>query len=130
MTYGYTLELRTRALAFLDKGGSRKEVCEIFNISRKTLYNWIKLRQETGELKMKDRPLVRSSRKLTKERLLAYLEKHPDHYLKEIGAAFKVAGSSVFNALRKFGITRKKNDYVQRTRREQKTRLSSRNQRA
>lgn len=110
MTYGYTLELRTRALAFLDSGRSRKEVCEVFKISRKTLYNWTRLRQETGELKMKERPQVRSTRKLTKEGLLDYLKKHPDHYLREIAAAFQVKAPSVFNALKKFGITRKKNN--------------------
>ena len=117
-------------MAFLDMGKSRKEVCEVFKISRKTLYNWIKLREETGALQMKERPQVRSSRKLTKEALLAYLEKNPDHYLKEIGAAFGVRASSVFNALRKFGITRKKNDTLQRARREKKTGILSRNQSA
>ena len=108
MTYGYPVELRTRVLAHLDKGGSQQETCETFGISRKTLFNWIKLKERTGKLDIKERPQVRSTRKLHKEDLLRYLEKHPDHYNREIGEAFGVKASSVFSALRKFGITRKK----------------------
>ncbi len=130
MAYGYSIELRARAMSFLDSGKSRKDVCEAFKISPKTLFNWIKLRKETGGLEIKERPKVRSTRKLTKDGLLAYLNEHPDHYLKEIGASFGVTAASVFSALRKFGITRKKNHPLQRARREQKAGILSRNLRA
>jgi len=130
MTYGYPIELRARAMSFLDSGKSRKEVCETFKISLKTLFNWIKLRKETGGIEIKERPKVRSTRKLTREALVLYLETHPDHFLKEIGAAFGVATVSVFNALHKFGITRKKTHPLQRARREQKAEILSRNRKA
>jgi transposase len=130
MTYGYPIELRARAMSFLDSGKSRKEVCVTFNVSQKTLFNWIKLRKETGAFEIKGRPKVRSTRKLTRESLLTYLEAHPDHFLKEIGGAFGVTAVSVFNALRKFGITRKKNDPLQRARREQKAEILNRNREA
>ena len=127
MTYGYSIELRTRALAYLDKGEKRQKVCEVFGISLKTLFNWIKLRSVTGDIQIKPRPLIRSTRKLHEKDLLAYLEKYPDHYNKEIAEAFGVKASSVFGALKKFGITRKKNNTLQRARREKKARLPSRN---
>ena len=108
MAYGYPIELRMRALTFLDSGKTRKEVCEIFQISLRTLVYWIKLRQETGEVKMRPRPQVRSHRKITRDILMAHLEKYPDAYLKEMGKALGVSGTAIFKALKKFGISRKK----------------------
>lgn len=127
MPHGYPIELRARALSFLDSGKSRKDVCEIFDISPKTLFNWIKRRKETGDVQIKERPTIRSHRKLTRENLLAHLEEHPDHYLTEIAEALGVKAPSVFNALKKFGISRKKNDPILRARREKEARVSSRN---
>ena len=124
MPHGYSLELRTRALAALDKGKPRKKVAEIFNISTRTLYNWYKLRLETGHLHPQNRPTVRSHRKLKPEMLFSYLEKHPDAYLKEIGDAFGVSGTAIFKALKKFGISRKKNEALLRARREKRDKPS------
>jgi transposase len=116
MPHGYPIELRARALSFLDSGRSRQEVCDVFKISSKTLFNWIKLRRETGDFHIKERPKVRSSRKLTAEALSSYLEQNPDSYLKEIGKSFGVSDTAVFKALEKFGITRKKNTPILRAR--------------
>ena len=127
MPHGYPIELRARAMSSLDSGKSRKDVCEIFDISLKTLFNWIKLRKETGSLDIKERPKVRSHRKLTRETLVAHLEKHSDQYLKEIAEAFGVKAPSVFAALKKFGISRKKNDLILRARREKEASVSRRN---
>ncbi len=70
---------------------------------------------------------MRSHRKLTRETLVAHLEKHSDHYLKEIAEALGVKAPSVFVALKKFGISRKKNDPILRARRENQARVFSRN---
>jgi len=127
MAYGHPIELRARVMAALDQGMSPTQLAEIFTVSSKTIYNWIKLRKETGELRCKLPPTVRSTRKLTPENLTEYLEKHPDHYLREIAEAFGVKQQSVDDALKKFRITRKKNHALQRARREQKERFSKRN---
>ncbi len=127
MPHGYPIELRARALSSLDSGKSRKDVCETFNISAKTLFNWIKRRKETGDVQIKERPKVRSHRKLSRENLLAHLERHPDHYLTEIAKALGVKAPSVFVALKKFGISRKKNDPILRARRGKEARVSGRN---
>ncbi len=87
-------------------------------VSQKTLFNWIKLRKETGGFEIKERPKVRSTPCLRKECRVIYLETHPDHFLIVIGGAVRVTAASVFNALRKFGITRKRNDPLQRARRD------------
>jgi len=127
MPHGYPIELRARVMSSLDLGKSRKEVCEIFEISPKTLFNWIKRRKETGDVQIQERSKVRSHRKLTRENLLAHLEKHPDHYLTEIAKALGVKAPSVFNAMKKFGISRKKNDPILRARREKEAEVFSRN---
>ncbi len=75
MSYGYSIELRTRALAYFAKGEKRQKICDVFGISRKTLFNCIKRREDTGDVQIKARPKVRSTHKLHREALLAYLEK-------------------------------------------------------
>ena len=70
MAYGYSIELRARALSALDQGMSRKQVADVFQISTRTLYNWCKRRKETGDISCKKLPSVRSTRKITKEKLL------------------------------------------------------------
>ena len=112
MSYGYETDFRDRVLKYYDRVGSRVKVCDAFGISRRTLYSWIKLREEKGDFSLQERPKVRSSRKLTKEKLEAYLETHPDHFLREIAEAFNVSIMGIFKALKKFGITRKKNDLI------------------
>lgn len=114
MTHGYSIELRARVMAALDDGMPRKKGAEVFKISAKTLFNWIKRRRETGDVQIKERPKVRSTRKLTPDNLLNYIEKYPDVDLKEIGEAFGVKGSSVFNALKKFGISLKKQRAIEK----------------
>ena len=129
MPHGYSIDLRSRALASLKTGLSRKKVAEIFNISTRTLYNWCKRFSETGDIEIKERPKVRSHRKLTPELLSRYLKAHPDAYLKEIGKAFGVSDVAVHKALQKFGMSRKKNDPLYRARREKEARVSIQNRR-
>lgn len=128
MAYGYSTELRARALSALDKGMKRQEIAELFKVSTRTLYNWDKRRQETGDYACKLPPKERSHRKLTQEKLLNYLASHPDHYLHEIADAFSVKPQSVWSALKKFGISRKKNDPIFRARREREAKTYGPNQ--
>jgi len=127
MAYGYSIELRARALAALDQGMPRNKVADVFQISTRTLYNWCKRLKETGKIGCTLPSKVRSHRKLTRENLLAHLQQHPDHYLTEIAEALGVKAPSVSAALKKFGISRKKNDALLRARREKKARVFSRN---
>lgn len=127
MAYGYPIELRVRAMAALDSGLSYTKVSTTFNISRNTLYNWTKRRDETGSLSCKRLPTVRPHRKLTRDKLLAYITKHSDHYLYEIASFFNVSAPAVQKAFKKFGISRKKNDPVLRARRAKEASISSRN---
>ena len=52
MAAAYSLDLRSRVLAEYDKGVFKKsDIAELFKIDQKTIYNWVKRRSLTGEIK-------------------------------------------------------------------------------
>lgn len=63
----YSKDLRTRAVAAVDRGIPRKEVVEIFSISLTTLKRWLKMRREGKDLS----PGISTGRK---RRILATLQ--------------------------------------------------------
>ncbi len=63
----YSKDLRTRAVAAVDRGISRKEVVVLFSISLTTLKRWLKIRREGKDLS----PGTSTGRK---RRILATLE--------------------------------------------------------
>lgn len=121
MTNGYSTDLRRKAMAYYDSGKSQLEVCRVFKIGRTAFSNWLRLRRETGDYSLKPRPKHRVQRKIQKETLLSYIKENPDAFLREIAAQFGVATSSVHDACKKYGITRKKNGPLQRALRGKKT---------
>lgn len=46
----YSLDFRKKVLAYCEKTGSITEASVVFNISRNTIYQWLKLIVKTGEL--------------------------------------------------------------------------------
>ena len=48
----YSKDLRLKALAAIDRGIPRKEVSELFGISRSTIKRWLKTRRQTGAVQM------------------------------------------------------------------------------
>jgi len=48
----YSKDLRLKALAAIDGGIPRKEVSELFGISRSTIKRWLKTRRQTGAVQM------------------------------------------------------------------------------
>ena len=108
MPNGYSNDLRKRVLSYYDANHKQEATCEVFGISRATLTAWLKLRRDTGSADLRPRPQVRRSRKLDTAALTAYIEQHPDAYLREIAAVFKVSVSTVWLACEREQITRKK----------------------
>lgn len=103
----YSIDLRERAVEYVQKGGMRVEACRIFGIDRKTLYKWLKMEDLT--------PKGRSRfqrRKLDKEALLADVKAFPDKLLRERAAQFGVHINAVWVALKAIGVS-KKNDALQ-----------------
>ncbi len=103
----YSLDLRKKVMKHLDKGHTIKETAELFEVGTTTIKEWKKLRAETGSLE--HRPHKRKCSKICSDRLVAYLNEHPDSFLIEIAEVFNCTPQAVFYALKRLGITRKKN---------------------
>jgi Transposase and inactivated derivatives len=102
----YSIDLRKKVIEYLASGHSQREAREVFNISLAAINRWHQLYIQTG--KLEDKKPCRSFKKLDPVKLQAYVQEHPDAYLKEIGEVFGCTGSSVRKAFRRLGITRKK----------------------
>ncbi|HFU4056041.1 TPA: IS630 transposase-related protein, partial [Streptococcus suis] len=46
----YSLDFRKKVLAYYEKTGSITEASVVFDISRNTIYQWLNLKEKTGEL--------------------------------------------------------------------------------
>jgi transposase len=102
----YSIDLRKKVMEYLGKGHSQREAREIFGICFSTINDWLRQYQETGSLENNYPP--RRRRKLDPEKLIAYVEEHPDAYTYEIGEVFGCSDVAVLKALKRLGITRKK----------------------
>ena len=100
-------DLRTLTLAIA------KVDSKVFKISKTTLTRWINKEKEgkLGEVKIQ----VRKPKKIYPEKLIKYIEKHPDAYLVEIAEEFNCSECAIRKALKKLNITRKKDNFIQRT---------------
>lgn len=102
----YSNDLRTKALDYIEKGGSKEEASQIFGITIRTLFNWIK-RKKAGCLAPSKRK-ERTPHKIDSEKLKAYLEEHPDAYLREIAHFLGAPITTVFYACKRLKINLKK----------------------
>jgi len=94
-------------MEYLDEGHTWAEARATFKISMTAISSWRKKYKETGGVK--DAPPRRKAfKKLDPDKLRAYVEEHPDAYLKEIGKAFGCSDTAVQKAFKRLGITRKK----------------------
>jgi len=57
-----------------------------FHVSLSAVHRWKQLHQNTGNLE--DKKPCHTFKKLNPEKLKAYVKKHPDAYLKDIGEVF------------------------------------------
>ena len=93
-------------IEFLSNGNSQRKAAGIFGISLETVNKWSQQYRDTGNLANK--PLNRTFKKIAPEKLLIYVEEHPDAYLSEIAEVFNCTDTAVHKALKRLGITRKK----------------------
>ncbi|MBY5032126.1 IS630 family transposase [Streptococcus suis] len=102
----YSLDFRKKVLAYCEKTGSITEASVIFDISRNTIYQWLKLKEKTGELHHQVKGT--KPRKVDREKLKNYLEAHPDAFLTEIASEFDCHPTAIHYALKAMGYTPKK----------------------
>jgi transposase len=80
----YSKDLRLKTLAAIDRGIPRKEVAQLFGVSRSTIKRWLKRRRQTGDVnihKIPGRPSVKG--KALRQWLPEHLKANPDLTLKE-----------------------------------------------
>jgi transposase len=104
----YSKDLRLKALAAIDRGIPRKEVQDLFGISRSTIKRWLNRRRLTGDVaihQIPGRPSVKGE--ALREWLPSHLKSNPDLTLKEHCEAFEdETGSAVSEATMSRNIAR------------------------
>jgi len=103
----YDIRYRERALLYLCEGNSYRKTASVFKVSTSTLQKWKTQQEATGSLAPKKRK--ETWRKIDPEKLRKYVAEHPDAYQHEIAATFGVRLYAIQKALKRLGITRKKN---------------------
>jgi len=106
----YSIDLRTRVVQFIEEGGSVFEASRVFKVTRQTVYNWINKKQRTGSLK--DKPQGRPWRKLNRKELIIFVNCNSDLTLSEFAKHFKTGVSTICEAFKRLGISRKKRVYA------------------
>lgn len=101
----YSLDLRKKALKYIENGGTWKSASNIFDVTTRTLANWIR-KQKLQDLAPKSRR--QSPSKIDSNKLKKYIEDHPDAYLREIATEFGSTLQGVFYACKRLKITLKK----------------------
>ncbi|MCB9982646.1 MAG: helix-turn-helix domain-containing protein [Rhodospirillales bacterium] len=101
-----SIDIRERVVDFVLSGGSKAEAARRYNVSRKSVYNWL-LR---GDLSPKKHGLRR--RKLDKEELRRHVRQHPDMLLRERAEIFGISVPGLSIALKTMKIVKKNNDDI------------------
>jgi transposase len=81
-------------------------VSELFQIGLSTIQRWITLKKEKGHVEAKRRKYA--YKRIDDQKLIEYVEAHPDHFLSEIAENFNLTPQAIFYALKRLKITRKK----------------------
>ena len=104
------MDLRKRAIEFMDEGHTEKELYAAFKIWPSTVYRWRKLLEKNDSL----RPEYRKTRKrkIDVAELERVLERKPDMTLPELAIVFNCTKQAVHTALKKAKITLKKNSVL------------------
>jgi transposase len=105
--------MRTRVIARVESGGSRREAAEHYEVSASTAVIWVKCFRETGRCAAKPRGGSISPMEEHAAFLLALIDKRPDLTLDEVVSAMrrhKVPGSrtAVWRFFQRHKITFKK----------------------
>lgn len=122
-----SVDLMEAAVAYYEKGHTLVETGKVFGVGKTTVSSWVKKKRETGDLHNK--ALNRGFKKIDPEKLKAYVKEHPDATQQEMADEFGCCNQAISKALKRCGITRKKDDPLQGTGTRKSSSLSGGNQR-
>lgn len=125
MTAAYSIDLRKKAVSAVDRGEKKSHVCRTLNISRNTLDQWLKRREEEGSLAPEEYQRGPKPKIDDLEAFKAFAETHGHLTQKEMSKKWVKPVSRVLigKAMRKLNFTRKKNLWLPRKGRATATRV-------
>ena len=125
MTAAYSIDLRKKAVSAVDRGEKKSHVCRTLNISRNTLDQWLKRREEKGSLEPEEYQRGPKPKIDDLEAFKAFAETHGHLTQKEMSKKWVKPVSRVLigKAMRKLNFTRKKNLWLPRKGRATATRV-------
>ena len=98
----YSLDLRTRVIAFVENGGGITRASKLFKVSRTSIYRWL------NRTNLPATKVLHRQRKLDWIALDKDVTENPDLRLIDRAQKFGVTPSAIFYALKKIKINRKK----------------------
>lgn len=98
-------DLRRRVVKYVRQGKSKAEAARVFGVNRGCVYKWLAKGADLGAM----RPGPRTSHKVDLQKLSELMVKRNDLMLKEMAQVFNVHESTISKALKRIGISRKKN---------------------
>lgn len=105
----YSEDLRLRTVKFIRRGGSKAEASRRFDVGLRTIYGWLK----RGDDQTPHKPGPRDANKIDMKKLAAMVgERGTDLMLKDMAKKFGVHESAVSKAMKRLGVSRKKNHAV------------------
>ncbi|SRR5579884_4467071 len=116
----YSQDLRERVLRAVDEGKPRKQIIELFQVSRATIKRYLKQRRETGTLQPRPIPGRPASKgALLRAHVSELIQERPDARLEdycqmwESQHGIQVSASTMSRAIRQANYTRKKRHWEQ-----------------
>jgi len=107
MSHNYSLDFRQKVITAISNNYSYREIANIFNIDKTTVYRWYKRYKEN-----KLEPIITReyhSNKIDKNKLKEYVDANSSLTLNEIGKYFNVSHYTIWYHLKKLGYVIKKN---------------------
>lgn len=112
MAKAFSYDLRLRVIRAIEQGLPIIEASKVFNVSRKVIFDWKKLKRETGDVKARQRYRGGHSHCVTDlEAFKMFIENNSDKTAKELAALWPdpISRSTVLRLKKKLGYSYKKN---------------------
>jgi transposase len=106
MVKPYSVDLRSRVLAYIEETADKTKASQLFKVGIATIYRWIARKKQSGTVEPSPSKVYK--KKIDDQKLIAYMEQNPDHFLSEIATHFNATLQAIFYALQRLKITRKK----------------------
>ena len=104
-------DLRRRVIKFIRSGGTKAEASRKYEVGLRTIYAW----DARGEDQKPHKPGPTGASKIDMKKLLKLVgERGTDLMLKEMAQKFSASESGISRALKRSGVSRKKNQAVRR----------------